>query len=126
MLGGLVMRGSIRLRHLALGLLGSTMLAGAGSVQAQPASSGSDTGQVETVIVSAQKRDENIQNIPFSIQALSTQTLEDHQVQSFDDYTKLLPSVSFQSLGPGSSQLFFRGVVSVKDGNPFGALPTAG
>ena len=68
----------------------------------------------------------SIQRVPISMQALGSQTLEDHQVQSFDDYTKLLPSVSFQSFGPGQSQLFFRGITSGGDGLPGGSLPTSG
>ena len=39
---------------------------------------------------------------------------------------KLLPSVSFQSLGPGQSQLYFRGVASGSDGLHAGSLPAAG
>ncbi|WP_044559683.1 TonB-dependent receptor [Azospirillum sp. B4] len=78
------------------------------------------------ILVTAQKRSENLQNVPISLQALGTATLEQHQVQSFDDYAKQLPSVSFQSFGPGQSQLFFRGISSGGDGLPFGALPTSG
>jgi iron complex outermembrane receptor protein len=91
-----------------------------------PAAASDASASVEVVTVTAQKRSEDLQTIPFSIQAVSDQTLRDHQTKSFDDYAKLLPSVSFQSLGPGESQLFFRGVTSGADGNPFGALPTAG
>jgi len=78
------------------------------------------------ILSSLQRRDESIQRVPISIQALSPITLEQHQVQSFDDYTKLLPSVSFQTLGPGKSQLFFRGVTSGSEGDALSTLPTAG
>lgn len=78
------------------------------------------------IVVTAQKRSESIQHVPISMQALSPATLEQHQVQSFDDYAKQLPSVSFQSMGPGQGQLFFRGITSGGDGLAFGALPTSG
>jgi outer membrane receptor protein involved in Fe transport len=78
------------------------------------------------IVVTAQKRSESIQHVPISMQALGAATLEAHQVQSFDDYAKQLPSVSFQSYGPGQSQLFFRGITSGGDGLAFGALPTSG
>ncbi len=78
------------------------------------------------IVVTAQKRSESIQHVPISIQALGAATLEQHQVASFDDYAKQLPSVSFQSFGPGQSQLFFRGITSGGDGLAFGALPTSG
>ncbi|WP_242126675.1 TonB-dependent receptor [Sphingobium sp. Sx8-8] len=87
---------------------------------AGPVSQGSD------IVVTAQKRNESIQRVPISLQALSSANLEQHQVQAFDDYAKQLPSVSFQSFGPGQSQLFFRGITSGGDGLPFGALPTSG
>jgi iron complex outermembrane recepter protein len=78
------------------------------------------------ITVTAQKRSESIQKVPISIQALGAATLDQHQVESFDDYAKQLPSVSFQSFGPGQSQVFFRGITSGGDGLPFGALPTSG
>ncbi len=78
------------------------------------------------IIVTAQKRNESLQRVPISIQALGSATLAQHQVQSFNDYAKQLPSVSFQSFGPGQSQLFFRGITSGGDGLPFGPLPTSG
>jgi iron complex outermembrane receptor protein len=81
--------------------------------------------ELTEIVVSAQRRDESIQRVPISVQALVSATLEQHQVESFDDYTKLLPSVSFQSLGPGKSQLFFRGVTSGSDGDALSAQPTA-
>jgi len=77
------------------------------------------------VVVSAQRRDESMQRVPISIQAIVASTLEQHQVNNFDDYTKLLPSVSFQSLGPGNSQLFFRGVTSGSEGDALSTQPTA-
>lgn len=77
------------------------------------------------IIVTATKRAESIQDIPLSIQALGEQTLEEHNVSSFDDYVQILPSVSFQSFGPGQAQVFFRGVSSGGDGLHIGSGPTS-
>ena len=83
--------------------------------QAAPASGDSaDSGEI---VVTAQKREENLQDVPISIQALGAAKLEQNQVSSFDDYAKLLPSVSFQSYGPGQSQIYFRGVSSGANAN---------
>ena len=87
------------------------------------ASAGPADGEI---IVTATKRAENVQRVPISIQALGTATLAAHQVATFDDYAKLLPSVSYQSFGPGQSQLFFRGVTTGGDGARTGPLPTSG
>jgi outer membrane receptor protein involved in Fe transport len=77
------------------------------------------------IVVTAQKRSENLQDVPISIQAFGEKKLDEHQVASFDDYAKLLPSVSFQSFGPGQSQIYFRGVTSGADGQHNGSLPTS-
>src|ERR1700679_1199839 len=60
----------------------------------------SGSGSLAEIVVTAQKREERLQDVPMSLLALGTETLDQHQVNSFDDYTKLLPSVSFQSYGP--------------------------
>jgi outer membrane receptor protein involved in Fe transport len=109
----------------ALALLATPAFAQAPAPDSAPATTapGAVSGEI---VVTAQKRSESIQHVPISMQALGAATLEQHQVQSFDDYAKQLPSVSFQSFGPGQSQLFFRGITSGGDGLAFGALPTSG
>ncbi len=81
---------------------------------------------LEEVVVTAQKRTENLQDVPISIQALSTARLEELNVTNFDDYAKYLPSVSFQTAGPGFEHTYIRGVVSGGDGNHSGSLPSVG
>jgi outer membrane receptor protein involved in Fe transport len=103
-------------------LLASSALCAPGIAQAQQA----NAVEMEEIIVTATKRSENLQKVPISIQALSPEKLEQHQVATFDDYAKLLPSVSYQSFGPGQSQLFFRGISSGGDGLPGGSLPATG
>jgi iron complex outermembrane receptor protein len=89
-------------------------------------SANSDQAQNGEIIVTATKRSENIQNVPISMQALGNATLAQHQVQNLDDYAKLLPSVSYQSFGPGQSQLYFRGIATGGDGIASGPLPGSG
>ena len=81
---------------------------------------------VQEVIVTATKREENLQSVPISVQALTPAILSQHQVSASDDYIKLLPSVSFQSFGPGQSQLYFRGITSGGDGLHIGSEPGSG
>ena len=84
------------------------------------------TGGIEEVVVTAQKRSESLQNVPLSIQAIGTARLEELQVSDFKDYAKFLPSVSFQTSGPGFAQVYMRGVASGGDGNHSGPLPSVG
>lgn len=103
-------------------LLASTVLTAPARAQADDsAAAGNDE-----IIVTATKRSDTLQNVPISLQVLSTAALEQNQVTSFDDYAKLLPSVSYQSFGPSQSQLYFRGIASGGDGLASGPLPTAG
>ena len=78
------------------------------------------------VVVTAQKRVENLQDVPLSIQAIGTQKLSEMNVTKFDDYAQLLPSVSFQSTGPSVEHVYMRGVASGGDGNHSGSLPSVG
>ncbi len=79
------------------------------------------------VVVTAQKRVENLQDVPLSIQAIGTRKLEEMNVTNFDDYAALLPSVSFQkSQGPSLEHTYMRGVASGGDGNHSGSLPSVG
>src|SRR4051812_10224550 len=121
------------LKRAALGLFGSTILCSTGAALAQPAqpapaapaaAPADDNGDV--IIVTAQKRSENLQNVPISIQALGTQQLQDLNVANFQDYTRLLPSISYQTFQPGTTNVYIRGVASGGDGNHSGSLPSVG
>lgn len=95
---------------------------------AQEAQSEAADSDPNVIIVTAQKRSENLQNVPISIQALGTQKLEQLGVASFTDYAQQLPSVTFQALGgtPGTNVVYMRGVASGGDGNHSGSLPSVG
>ncbi|HEX8058640.1 MAG TPA: TonB-dependent receptor, partial [Novosphingobium sp.] len=114
---------SSRTSRAALFLLASTAITFPALAQAQGTPEGATDDNV--IVVTAQRREERLQDVPISISALGAAKLENAQVQSFDDYAKLLPSVSFQSFGPGQSQIFFRGVSSGGDGLHIGPLPTS-
>jgi outer membrane receptor protein involved in Fe transport len=82
---------------------------------------------LEEVVVTAQKRgEESLQDVPMSIQAFGTEKLEQLNITKFDDYVKFLPSVSYQTFGPGFALVYMRGVSSGGDGNHSGPLPSVG
>src|SRR5437879_6376659 len=83
-------------------------------------------GTPEEIVVTASKRAETLQSAPMSVTALTGDQLSQHQVTSLDDYVKMLPSVSYQSFGPGQSQINFRGITTGGDGVAVGPLPTVG
>lgn len=101
-------------------LLGSTMLTAPALAQEAQEAIG------DTIIITAQKREENLQDVPIAVVALGTQKLQQLQVQDFDDYARYLPSLSYQSLGPGASNVYFRGVASGENANHSTSLPSVG
>lgn len=82
--------------------------------------------QVDEIVVTTQRRSENLQDVPISILALGTEKLEHLEVSGFEDYAKFLPSVTFQSTRPNQTSVYFRGVVSGGDGNHSASLPSVG
>jgi len=78
------------------------------------------------VVVTAQKRAENLQDVPIAVTAIGTQQLEQMNVTHFDDYVKMLPSVAFQSGGPSFEHTFMRGVAADAVVNHSGSQPTVG
>ena len=90
------------------------------------AADAADSGGLAEVVVTAEKRSENLQDVPVSITALGTEKLEQLRIENFNDYVKYLPSVAYQSLGPGFARVFMRGVSSGDNGNHSGPLPSVG
>src|SRR5690242_13403631 len=78
------------------------------------------------IIITATKREENLQNVPISVQVLGTRKLDQLNISNFEQYTKQLPSVSFQTAQPGFTTVYMRGVATGGDGNHSGSLPSVG
>ena len=96
------------------------------ATQAPGADDQGKSHELGTITVTAQKRVENAQDVPISIDALSTEKLTEMNVANFNDYAKLLPSMSVQNIFIGSSQVYMRGVASGSNGNHSGPLPSVG
>lgn len=110
-------------RSFASILLATTVLAGSPALAQAPAA---NSAPDDEIIVTAQKREESLQNVPISIQALSTRKLDQLNVTNFNQFSQLLPSVSFETSQPGSTNVYMRGVASGGDGNHSGPLPSVG
>ncbi|MBV9345277.1 MAG: TonB-dependent receptor [Gammaproteobacteria bacterium] len=67
---------------------------------------------IQEVVVTAQRRSENAQDVPIAIQAFTADTLKELKVTNFDDLVRYLPNVSAPSAGPGQDQVFMRGLSS--------------
>jgi outer membrane receptor protein involved in Fe transport len=90
-------------------LLLSGVALGALSVPAAAQQAQSELG-IQEVVVTAQRRSENLQDVPIAVQALTGDTLQQLNVENFDDMTKQLPNVTVSSFGPGQSNIYMRGL----------------
>ncbi|HEX8625689.1 MAG TPA: TonB-dependent receptor [Allosphingosinicella sp.] len=127
---------------LAAFLLASTALAGTAFAQDAPvqdppatgegsgAGDQADSGRGQSdnadIVITAQKREENLQDVPIAVTAFGTEKLDELQVNEFADYARQVPSISFQSAGPGFSNVYFRGVASGENANHSASLPSVG
>jgi iron complex outermembrane recepter protein len=94
------------------------------ALAAAPASD-ADSGAIQEITVTAQRRTENLQDVPITIQALTGETLKQLNVTTLDDFIKYLPNVTQQSNGPGQSNIFMRGL-SVGAGGSNGGSQASG
>ena len=118
------MRHTTRRRAFAALLATSALVASPALAQDAVAE---DDGGYGDIIVTAQKRSENLQNVPISIQALGSQKLDDLNISDFRSYSQQLTTVSYQGTGtPGVNVIYMRGVASGGDGNHSGSLPSVG
>lgn len=94
--------------------LGALAVAIATPAAAQTAAGGAQqrVGGVNTIIVTAQKRSEDLQDVPVSVQALDEEGLEQLNIDTFEDYLEQLPTVTAGGSGPGQSTIYIRGLAS--------------
>jgi outer membrane receptor protein involved in Fe transport len=100
----------------SVGALAVAMATPAFAQDAQPASTQGETqerrGGIQTVIITAQKREEDLQDVPVSVQALGEEGLDQLNINTFDDYLVQLPTVTAGGSGPGQSTIYIRGLAS--------------
>jgi outer membrane receptor protein involved in Fe transport len=72
----------------------------------------SSIGTLEEIIVTAQKREEKISDVPLSITAISADTLERQNDTRFEDFAARVPGLSYIGTRPGIAQISLRGVTT--------------
>ncbi|HEX5650406.1 MAG TPA: TonB-dependent receptor [Steroidobacteraceae bacterium] len=94
---------------------------GAGTMSTQVAAQQAYTDEgtpLETIIVSATRRDVNVQDVPFNMVALGPQALDDLRISNLAEFTRAVPGLYVPSQGArGSNLLTVRGlnVTSLND-----------
>ena len=72
---------------------------------------------VEELVVTAQRRSENVQKVPMTVQAFSGETLSKLNVTNLSDLLKYTPNVTYGTNGPGQGSVYMRGLSAGRAGN---------
>lgn len=119
----------------------ATMLAGVGAAIGASAQATDSTGKVEEVVVTARKRTEKLQDVPVTVSALSSKTIEKLEIKNVFDLSQVTPGVyygtsggrnggnklqirnfSTGTAGPSKASVFIDGVYSPGD---YSSIPLA-
>lgn len=68
------------------------------------------SAQSDEVIVTATKRAQSVQDVPFSVNAQTADDMQRTGSQNLEDISRNIAGLSIQNLGPGQSQVGIRGV----------------
>ncbi len=72
--------------------------------------------QLEPMVVTAEKRSENVQDIPAGITAFSETQIEDAQITTIQDFSRMVPNMFISNWGfRGNSFVFVRGIGAVNN-----------
>jgi outer membrane receptor protein involved in Fe transport len=93
-------------------MLPLSALAQAAATAVAPAASAAGGG-IASVVITAQKRREDIRDVPLSVSVLSGEQLQAQQINTVEDLTRNIPNISFSTQGgPGLGTVEIRGVSS--------------
>ena len=69
-----------------------------------------DASALQEIVVTARKRQENLQDVPLSIDVFTNKDMQNLGIKGLDDYAQRAPSISIISEGPGAQLFVMRGV----------------
>lgn len=89
----------------------STLALGQPVAAQEAADKGSQSAGLEEIVITAQKREENLQTVPVSVTALSSEAIANQRIADFSDLTRAAPSLTItqQSSSPNNS-IILRGI----------------
>src|ERR1700722_18314127 len=103
------MHGSRRISTLGPVALGVALAAGSGAWAQQAADSGNSAGALQEVVVTAQKREEKLHDVPMGVTAITSEDLQKQQLVSLEDLQSKVPGLSLTEVQPGETRLTLRG-----------------
>lgn len=98
------------MKNILTALLGSTLLTSAAFAQDAGAPAGADAGSDE-IIVTAQKREQSLKDVPLSVAVLGGEQLGDRNITEISQLQTMTPNFSFQgSNNPRGAGISIRGI----------------
>ena len=99
---------AIRCNYTVAGMVLGSALAGFAAQAAESA----DAPSLQEIVVTAQKRTESLQDVPFSVSATSEQQIRNSGAGGIVDFARNVAGLTIADLGPGQSQVAIRGISS--------------
>jgi outer membrane receptor protein involved in Fe transport len=97
--------------------IGAILCGGMGVANAADTDAAADTtaadataAAVGEVLVTAERRDETVQQVPMTVQAFTGQVLQQQNVTVLTELLKYTPNVTYGANGPGQGAIFMRGL----------------
>lgn len=109
-----MLRGGFSIAFLWCGI-GGTLFFRSADADTPPVTASS---ALEEIVVTAQKRTENLEQTPISITAITGDTLLQQGVTDIESVMQQTPGVSFKSFGPGQTEIEMRGLESEGGNSP--------
>lgn len=118
------------MRTTSLLATAATAFAIAASPMGAAASLAQDAASDDVIIVTAQKVEQSVVDVPQSVSVVSSKNLERNQAFGFQDVAKLVPGLQFTQTNPGETRIILRGintggvaatVATYVDETPFGS-----
>jgi iron complex outermembrane receptor protein len=110
---------------LAVAILGAALLCAPAMADPDPAAAGPANpaapassaparggGELEEIIVTAEKRESTVQATPIAMTALSAGDLAEQNITSIQDLVGAIPGISLRTAGPGQTEYEMRGLAS--------------
>jgi iron complex outermembrane recepter protein len=89
------LRSALPLGLLVVGILGASVT----SAQTETPAPASPSSGLEEIIVTSQRREERLQDVPISISAFTQEKMDAQGIRSVDDLTASTPGVNFERMG---------------------------
>jgi outer membrane receptor protein involved in Fe transport len=109
------MKASFMLSSAAAALLSG--LAGHAAYAADATAAAADSNTtIQEVVVTAQRRDETVQNVPMTVQALTSDAINKLNITNVEQILRFTPNVVYSAPGAGQGQLSMRGLSTGRAG----------